>query len=439
MQNKVISLLFILLLSVTVFSLSPDEAITFVSNTNNYLLDGESGAILAPRVMITSSKEDYWIVAALKDDTPNVYIPVSNSSGSIADGELTIRNLIETEIVVTKITLLKNSSYGLSWPFSYTTRGTFDGLASDLKNMSPKVILVQTRMDEIGTSEATKLKNLADQTESLISSLALQSTKIAEETDKARLVEEKYLAAPDTNQTAKYKKSFDDYFSLIDNYKEDYTTIETNLNELKQGIAILQTDELTQTDKDGLINYLKLPTTTGKLPSFFSQTNQIKTAIDSVFSSSKNIEGLVLNLATRKVRNTTWQMIYGANSKITKANKSFYSLSEASEAIISSDNVDYWEDQESVEALKINWAQTKTRYNNQEYEKAQEFAKKAENYAIAVLEKGVKVTDDSAGQDLLIQVIGLLMGAVIILFIYEKFVVNRKKEEGEEQYEEPVQ
>lgn len=438
MQNKTISLLLIILLASFVVALSPDEAITLVSNTNNYLVSGESAAILAPRVMIKSSGDEYWIIAALKDDTPNVYIPVSNSTEKVAEGELTIRNLIETEIVVTKITLLKDSSYGLNWPFSYTIRGTFDGLATDLKNMSLKVILVQTKMKEIGTSESKKLETLASETKSLISSIALQSTKIAEETDKARATEEKYLAAPDTNQTAKYKKSFEDYFELIDSYKENYTKIETNLNALKQGIAVLQTEQLTQTDKDGLINYLKLPTTTGKLPSFFSQTNQLKTAIDSVFNSSKNIEGLVLNLATRKLRNTTWQMIYGSNAKITKANKSFYSLSDAAEAILSTENSEYWADQESVEALKINWTQTKTRYTNQEYEKAQEFAKKAENYAINVLEEGVKATTDSSGQELLIQVIGLLMGAVIILFIYEKFVVNRKKQEGEEeQYEEP--
>lgn len=439
LKNYLFILISVLLLCSLTLALSPDEAITLVSKTNNYLLDNETAGILSPQLMIKNSSEDYWIVVAMKDSTPSVYIPVSNKTENVAEGEVTIRNLIETEIVLTKIKQLKDSSYGLNWPFSYNNRAMFDGLANDMQNMAPKVQIVQSTMADVGSSESRQLELLAKDTAELITKFSNANITIAENTDVSRSLEDKYLNTPDTNLTSKYKSEFDNYYSSLDTYKTDYSKIESNLNALKQGIAALQTDKLTQTDKDGLINYLKLPTTVGKLPSFFSQTNQTKTATDSVFSASKNIEGFVLNLSTRKVRNTTWLMLFGSNVKITKVNKSFYSLSEASEAILAADNVDLWEDTASVTALKTNWAQTKTRYANQEYDKAQEFAKKAETNVLDILEKGIMATENNTNNDLINGAIIVLIILVVGLYVYDKFIVKKKKE-GEEnagQYNEP--
>ncbi len=427
-------ILFTILCS-NIFALSPDEAIVFVSSTNNFLLSEEQAGIQEPRVMIKHASADYWVVAVLKDTTVNLYIPINNELEEIEQGDVTLRKLLETNIVVTKITQLKNSSYGLNWPLSYTTRSTFDGLNSDFSKMISRVTIVETKMDEIATSDSVKLGLLAGDVKDEIEQISSLSNAIAENIDVARVFEEKYLLAPDTNQTSKYKKYLDDYFDSVEEYKLRYDELESNLNELKQGIASLSTTTLTQTDKEGLINYLSLPTTTGKLPSFFSQTNQIKTAIDSVFSSSNSLESIVLNLNTRVTRNLTWKQIYGNNTKINKLNSSIFSISEASEIILNEENVNYWIDQENVALLKINWNQTKTRYENQEYDKAQSYAKKAEDNILPILEKGFPETVDNS-QDLIIQIIAVLIIALIIIFGYEKFYLKKKKLK-EEEFNEP--
>jgi len=432
-MKKGILFIIIILLTSMAFAISPDEAITFVSTANNFLLSGEVAGIQEPRVMIASEKSDYWVVAVLKDNTVNVYIPLNNETSRVEEGDVTLRKLIETNITITKIIQLKNSSYGLNWPFSYTTRSTFDTLANDLLGMVPRVVVVQTEMKKLGTSESRKLELLADDTQALIEELSLKSKSIAEEIDKARAYEEKYLLQPDTNQTKKYKDYFYEHYDDIEEYRTKFTKIETNLNNLKQGIATLQTTSLTQTDKDGLINYLKLPLTTAKLPSFFSQANQTKTAIESVFNSTTNIESLVLNLKTRILRNDTWKIIYGNNTKINKTNNNFYSISEAAKAILDEQNASYWIEQDGVSALKVNWQQTETRYNNQEYEKAKEYAKKAESNIISIFEKGMPAVEDNTN-DLLFQIIIVLAVLGVGLFIFENYVKKKKKAE---EYEQP--
>lgn len=407
----------------------------FVSTTNNYLISGEQAGIQEPRVMIKNSGVDYWVVAVLKDNTVNLYVPINNKESSVESGEVTIRKLIETNIIITRITQLKNSSYGLSWPLSYSTRATFDGLSTDFSEMIPRVTAVKTKMGEISTSDSLKLELLANDVKKNVEDLSYLSKQIAEDNDTARVFEEKYLLNPDTNQTSKYKKYFVDYFDSIELYKTKYSELESSVNSLKQGIASIPTTALSQTDKDGMINYLKLPTTTGKLPSFFSQTNQIKTAIDTVFNSSLNIEGMVLNLRTRITRNDTWKIIYGTNSKINKINSSLNSIYDASEVILKEENVNRWIDQDSVESLKINWNQTKLRFDNQDYPRAADAALKAEKNILAIIEKGFTPTVDESN-DLIIQIIALLVIVLIIIFVYENFYLKKKKLR-EEDFDEP--
>jgi len=431
---QAILLFLIIILAQSVIALSPDEVMVFVSN-NGYTILGEQVGIQEPIVMIKNSGVDYWVVAIMKDNTVNLYIPVNNSNSKVEEGDVSLRKLLETNIIITKITQLKNSSYGLNWPLSYSTRSTFDGLSKDFSEMAPLLTVVSTKMKEISTSDSLKLELLSNDIKGSIEELSSLGKKIAEDNDTARIFEEKYLLNPDTNQTSKYKKYFEDYFESVESYYTKYSDLESNINSLKQGIASLPTDLVSQTDKDGLINYLKLPTTTGKLPSFFSQTNQLKTAIDTVFNSSLNLEGMVLNLKTRITRNNTWKIIYGANSKITKINSSFNSLYDAAETILKEDNVNYWIDQENVELLKINWNQTKTRFDSQDYSRALDAANKSEKNIIPILEKGFPQAEES-NDDLIIQIIALLVIILIIIFAYENFYLKKKKLK-EEDFDDP--
>jgi hypothetical protein len=430
LQKQGFCLLVIFLMISFAFALSPEEAIVFVSNKNNYLLPGEDAGIQQPQVMIKNSGSNYWVVAVLKDNVVNLYVPINNELSEVETGDVSVRKLFETNIVITKITQLKSGGYGLSWPFSFTNRTIFTDFFTEFSNKSNSLIVVSTRMKEIATKDSLKLEALANDVKKGYEELSLLSKQIAEGVDGARIFEEEYLLDPDTNQTEDYKKYFEDYFSTMDLYREKYKSLELLINELDRGIAALPSTDLSLAEQQALRKNIKFPNTIGKLNGLFLDSDQLKTVIGTVFNYVPTIEGMVLNFRTRITRNNTWKTIYGPNQKINKVNSSFNSIYDSAEFILREDNVDKWIDQDAVEALKINWNQTKTRFANLDYIKALESANKSEKNILTIIDKGLTPPTDQSN-DLLIQIITLLVIALIIIFAYENFYLKKKKSKEE--------
>jgi len=119
--------------------------------------------------------------------------------------------------------------------------------------------------------------------------------------------------------------------------------------------------------------------------------------------------------------------MWGTNEDITKANKNFNNLSEATDAILNEDNVDYWVEQDSVNALRANWKNANLKYNNGIYTSATQFAKNATKNAIDILEEGVIQTEDNS-DEFLINIIIILIVVIVGIFLFEKFYLNKKKE-----------
>jgi hypothetical protein len=435
MQNGLmliaITIIFILAAGTTCFALSADEAIAIVSVQNNYLLTGEKAT--AAKNTVTYKGTEYIIVAAKKGETVACYIPVNTKTSQVASMDIEVRDLVKTTIVYTKISELRENTTPANWLLGYTTKNYFFDLTTDFSQMTGSLITVKTELEKINTIEATDLATIAENTAQRLELISEESKKIAEQTEEGRIFEEKYLTNPDTNQTNKYETKYSELFAALEEYKKDFDTIQKAINELNTGIGALETTTIEQ--KRSLQSLLALPTNPRKLPSFFSQTDQLRTIIENIFTQAKNSDSYATTLASRKTRNEAWRIMYGQNEKLIKIDSSFATLEKAAETILSEDNIELWKNQNAVDELTANWNAAKTRFNNSEFEKAKEFAKKAETNVQQIIDEGLLPTEQPINQGLITNVIIALAILLVGLFIYEKYA--KKKKNKEEEYDEP--
>lgn len=434
-MKKIAMFLFIILVCTFNFALSPDEAVNFVSKTNNYLLSNEQAAILAPQVMINYKNQGYWIVAGISGSSTSIYIPINDSSKEVASGDVEIRELIKTQIVLNKLYELKSNYPVGDWPFSRTNQTNFETLKTKLNDKIPSYTIIETNLASVAGAE--ELINEAQDTKILIQKLSEQSELMALLIEDGIDFEQDYFSNPDTNETNDYKALFEDYFDTISIYKKEYQVLQSKVDVFRNNIGAFS-GELSASEKEYYNSQAKLPNETALLSSVFSRADETQTFVEEIFNSIINIENLVLNLSTRKERNDAWLKMYSTDNDILKLNSSLTTLEKAATTILNEDNVNYWNDQDSVSALKTNWNQAQTKYNNGVYTSASEFAKSAKKNVLAILENGIPEPEDIQVEGLLINIIVILIIAIIGVFLLEKFYLEKKKKKEmgvEEDYE----
>lgn len=433
MQKKFLGIILFILIALNSFvgAISADEAIAIVSIQNNYLLSGETASVA--KELIQYKGEKYIVVAAINNSTVTCYIPIKNSNGELAKMDLEIREIIKATIVYSKMNELSQSITAANWPLSYYTKNTFYDLAKDFTTMKSSVLTVQTELEKVKatTSIIEKAESINNKLDQIISESNELFTKIEE----GRTYEQNFFSAPDSNKLLKYETYYKNYFTLVSSYKTTYTELEAKLNELSQLIASLQNDDLTIDQKRSLQSLLNTPTNARKLSSFFGTTDQLRTTIESVFTASKNSENYATTLVSREIRNSAWKEMYGQNEALLKVDKSFETLEIAANAILSNENINQWEDQEAVDGLSSNWSSAKSRYNNAEYEKAKEYAIKAQKNVAQVMESGIAPVTNPTNDYVLI-IAGILIISLVGLFVYENFYLKKKKKK-EAEFDEP--
>lgn len=430
------------MISAPAFSISPDEAVAIVSVKNNYLMPNESTSVV--NGLITYNGVKYMMVAATKSDSITAYIPLKNTDGNIATMDLEIRETIRTAILYTKMSTLKDGTTPANWPFSYSTKNFFYDLGTDFTSLMNDALSVQTILNAIGTEDAKTLATKADDVQAKADSLAKTSRQLSTQIDTSMKYETDFLTNPDTNKSTKYETYYKTYFTSVSQYKQDFTQLNQVVTELNQEISTLDPSKLTTEQQNSYQLLLtKAPIALSKssrpnpakLDSFFGTNDQIRTLIEGIFNDSRNSESFATTLASRKTRNEAWKMMYGTNEALMKINSSFETLEKAANAILSTDNIDSWADREAVDGLQANWSGAQSRYNNSEYEKAKDFALKAQKNVKQVIDGGTLSTIDNSGQDLLIKIVIGLIIIVIGMFVFENFIMKKKK--AEEEYDEP--
>jgi glycosylphosphatidylinositol transamidase (GPIT) subunit GPI8 len=177
-----------------------------------------------------------------------------------------------------------------------------------------------------------------------------------------------------------------------------------------------------------------VPVNARKLPTFFSQTDQLRATIETTFNEAKNSDTYAATLDSRRIRNEAWKEMYARNEELLKIDKSFQTLEKAANSILAEDVIDLWVNKDAVDALQANWSGAVSRYNNAEYEKAKEFAIKAQKSVKLIIDDGVTPIKDTS-QEIIVQIIIVLVVIVIGVFVFENFYLKKKKKP--EDYNEP--
>jgi len=428
---RVFALLLLILLSFEVFALSGDEAIAIATIQNNYLLLGESATVAKELISYNSAK--YAIVGAQKNSSIVCYIPVKEN-GEIASLDLEIRELIKTAIVYTQMSSLNLSTSTANWPFSYYNISTFQDLSTEFNSFSNSILTVKTELENINTAESNNLAKSAVEAKVLAEELSKESKSLSETIESAMKYEQTFFNSPDTNKRTKYESNYTKYFGEITAFKENYTSLTTKLSQLQEGIAALQGENITVQQKQGLQSILGVPVNARKLPTFFSQTDQLRATIETTFNEAKNSDTYAATLDSRRIRNEAWKEMYARNEELLKIDKSFQTLEKAANSILAEDVIDLWVNKDAVDALQANWSGAVSRYNNAEYEKAKEFAIKAQKSVKLIIDDGVTPIKDTS-QEIIVQIIIVLVVIVIGVFVFENFYLKKKKKP--EDYNEP--
>lgn len=425
------------MITTMVSALSPDEATTLVTQTNNYLTQNEVPVILTPTIMIEYSGNKYWVVTGMSGTTVNIYIPINTETKEIAEGPIEIRELIQTTIILNRIYELKNSFTVGDWPFSITNKTNFETMYNKFGEKIPSITTIETEFSNI--DDAEEIVSEAKNVKKLLEKLSLNSTEVTVIIEEGINFEKTFFVNPKSSERELYQTFFSNYYDELSKYKKDFEELKTSVNTLRNNIGSLQSTQINASQKEFYNNIAKLPNEIALLNNVFSRADETQTFTEQIFNSVINIENFVLNLENRKERNNAWQAIYGIDSEIKKINDNLNSLEDATKTILNESNEDYWKDQDSVTALRINWRQTQEKYNNGLYTSSIEFSKSAKKNVINILKEGFIEVKEESVDGLIINIIILLIILIIGVFLFEKFYLNKKKEKYDEEdnYDNP--
>ena len=430
--KTVLTALVLIIIASLAFAISTDQAVAITTTQNNYLMTNETASVLNGQ--ITYKTDKYTVVAATSNSTINAYIPINDTTGVIASQDVEVREIIKTAIIYSKINTQNQNMSASNWPFSYSTKSYFSDLANDFGALKNGLITVQTELNKLTDNQSKELSTSAAEAKTMTDELTLQCTQIETQLEIARQFETNFFNTPDTNNSTKYENYYKEYFNEINTLRNNFNTFDKKLTELSQGIGAAENPLLTIDQKRSFQSILTTPVNTRRLPTFFSQTDQLRTTIEGIFNDAKNSEGFAATLASRKSRSEAWVLIYGRNETLLKVDPSFETLQTAADAVLLSTNVDLWNNQDAVTALKSNYTNAKSRFESSEYEKSKIAATTAINNIKLIITDGIQQTTNNSNE-LITQVIIGLAAAGIILFIIEKFILNKKKKK--EEYDEP--
>ena len=159
--------------------------------------------------------------------------------------------------------------------------------------------------------------------------------------------------------------------------------------------------------------------------------------MDSTFKeSSLSLDTLLDEFDKRVAKNDTYNLIYGENEKIRKEFR-LSSLSDAQNSILAKEVQPTWQNQEKVRSMQDNYLRALKFYNEQNYESAIKYANSALDDAIAVHKAGQKPQNEQRpllSQDFLFQMAAVLIGILILLYIFNNRgrIKDKLSGEGEE-------
>ncbi|MAG22377.1 MAG: hypothetical protein CL943_03700 [Candidatus Diapherotrites archaeon] len=417
------------------FAVSSAEAINFVENTNHLLFEGETTEIY-PAILVSHSREKYWVVSVLSGESVSGFVPVEDASNAtklnVADGKLARKRLIQTAQYLRLFDGLKIdfSRQGI-WVFKNTDVDFFNSLSNELKNERVDLTTIGSELDGY-----TVLQLMAGDLRGQLDRLYPLATEIAGQMNEFKEEEAVFFSRPDTNSLVKFVKELDAIYALVEEFDSKRSDYLADMDEFKQGIA--QTD-LSIDSKRSLNALASVPPKMIEVSGRITNTFNIREKTDEVYLSVLNqSDNFVQNLELREKRSLAWMAIYGFDEEVVEATRiqGINSVKEIIDLVLSEDYLYQWEDQETLGLLQEKWSKTMAYYDTGSFESARSFAGESKDYVLEVFEAGLVEPEQPINTDLLLTGVVLLIVLIIILYVLrnrDKFAALVKMDDGEEE------
>jgi hypothetical protein len=422
MAKKLLICLVLLFFSSQCFAVGSSEAINFVENTN-HLLSGDESAVIFPVVRVSHSRQDYWVVSIISNDSVTGFAPVLDKREmEIAKGKLARSRLIKTMHYLRLYSSLKDdfSKQG-TWVFNNLDVEFFNSLSSELKNERVDLTTIDSELDGYAS-----LQLMSEDLKGQLTVMSLLVVDIADEMNEFKATEAKFFSDPDTNSLNNFVDALDTVFASLKSFDAKRADYLGDLDKLKQGVA--QTD-LSVESKRSLNTLANVPQKMMEVSSRLNNAVNLQEKTDEALTNVLNQNSeLVQDLDLRENRSSAWLKIYGFDEEIleetSKKNlNNVDSLSTLIEIVLNEQYLYQWKEQKEVLLLQESWSKARAYYENGSFDSAESFANESKKHAVKIFKADLAEQEPVVNTDLLVTGAVLLIIAIIIIYILK----NRDK------------
>ncbi|MBN1940806.1 MAG: hypothetical protein JW772_01345 [Candidatus Diapherotrites archaeon] len=410
MKQFLLILVFALLFPLAFAAVSSQDAVNYVANSTEFLMDNEYAEI-SPNVKIAHESKAYWVVGIIMDGSPTGFIPITDDSILIPESKITRKELIETAYFLRSFSQIKNSAVQQEqWVFTTLNFRRMEDLA--IKLQSEISLDLTTIESEVSTNP--EILGLISAMKSDLGLIHPKTNDLAQDLVDISSFENSFSNNPDTATLDVLKEKLGQAFLDIEDLNEKKIQYLIDVEQLKQAIA--QTGLPIQT-KQSLAGLASAPAEFAYLSSISASSTNLSEAISQAFDDSlARSQILADNLDTRIRHNNAYQIMFGQDNEIIEKTKE-NNLSNLVNLILSESYVWDWENQEEVAFLRENWKKATSYYDNGNYETAMTFADKSKKNALRVYEDGLKEPEPVINIELLVTSAVIIIVALIIIHL----------------------
>jgi hypothetical protein len=420
-MKKIMFLTGLMILIISVNAISSYDAINFLKNENNYLLEQETPEEPVNPIEINESK--YWVIPITINDSILTFFVIEFNEKKLSEKKTDARKAISTAFFLRELIKLRerfSDSTNNEWIISSKHLTSFNSLNQIISNEVFELNLIKTEMNssEI-TSKVIKVQNELN----LINSITINS---AEAINSALTKENGFISNPSEKTKNELIQEYELVFNEIKSLMNKVTDYALAVNELKQSISL-------SSHPNAAVNIQRAnsPTSFLNISNYFNDSEAMKSNIESINSDILlKVDSFMQINESREKRNNTFSILYYEDLEIKNKTGKNYSIKQLTEIVLTENNI--WNDALKLQDVENNWKQAEKYFSQEKYELAEQSALRAKKDAIQIFNSGIYTPKK---QELLsientAIAVGILIALLAVIYIANNKEKFFKKEEG---------
>lgn len=430
MNKTVLLLAFCILVSSGFFAY--DNPTTFISSNTYLVSDNEA----MPEYLEIALNEKPFHVIKVTSATEHVgLIALNKSEQEIVSGGVTLKQLFTAFKFYESYSEFKESLKNTPSAEWFISKGRIaQQLADGLNDERNDLIIVDSQLDD------SAMHSLITQLKTKLTVLSTDTLLFSDSLKEANDFEVSFLHEPFVGGGKQLKDQLVDIFEQVQSLNEGFSEYNTDIDNLK--ILIGARDDLSIESKRSLQNVLDPPNDFSKVGEWAYYSSDFKNSVEGVYENSlSTANDEVTAFEERLEKAAAFEVLYIENQAIKNEFEENFSINQAVEFILADPNISKWNAQSLISGMQSDWDTAERFFSRNDFDKAENYAKRAKNKAIEIHKQGMREEGTSEGPSINTD---LLFGgglAIIILLIVLVLIRNREKfssflgkevEEGEE-------